>query len=125
MSSDKITFVVNGHSYAISASEPETLTAIAATDRKALITVLEAVKQQQKASEQRADQILMQTAVPISDNLATAIKPERLGRGDAEAVMARLILEEKAKQKNPSSERIFYKWIIGFAALVIMAILVF
>tara|TARA_B100000809_G_scaffold206042_1_gene207995 strand:- start:923 stop:1300 length:378 start_codon:yes stop_codon:yes gene_type:complete len=125
MSSDKITFVVNGHSYAISASEPETLTAIAATDRKALITVLEAVKQQQKASEQRADQILMQTAVPISDNLATAIKPERLGRGDAEAVMARLILEEKAKQKNPPSERIFYKWIIGFAALVIMAILVF
>ena len=125
MSTDKITFIVNGNSYHISASEPETLTALAPTDRQTLITLLETVKHQQDASEQRADKILMQTAVPTSDNLAAAIKPERLGRGDAEAVMARLILEEKAKQKNPPSQRIFYKWIIGFAALVIMAILIF
>ena len=125
MSTEKITFIVNGNSYHISASEPETLTTIDPTDRKALITLLEAVKHQQDASEQRADQILMQTAVPISDNPAAAIKPERLGRGDAEAVMARLILEEKAKQKKAPSQRSFYKWIIGFTALVILAILVF
>ena len=124
MSTDKITVVVNSHSYHISASEPETLTAMVTTDRKALITLLEAIKHQQKASEQRAEQILLPTAAPTSDRLAAAIKPERLGRGDADAMMARLILEEQSKQKKPPSQRSFYKWIIGFTALVIMAILI-
>lgn len=136
MNADKITFVINGNTYSISANDPKAIASIKAPDKKALLTLLESLKQQQAAIEQRANQQLAQAAMASysADNStikpnATALsnkpqKAERLGRGDADALMAKLIMEERAKQKNTPNQSSFYKWIFGISAAIIILIFV-
>lgn len=137
MNSDKITFVINGNTYSISASDPKAIASIASPDKKALLTLLESLKQQQAAIDQRTNQQLAQAAIASSAVGASANIPsagalsdkpqkiERLGRGDADALMAKLIMEEKAKQKNIPNQSSFYKWIFGISAAIIILIFVF
>lgn len=137
MNSDKVTFVINGNTYSISAGDPKAISSISSPDKKALLTLLESLKQQQEATEQRANQRLAQAAMASSSVGSSANKPsaaalsdkpqkaERLGRGDADALMARLIMEEKAKQKNIPNQGRFYKWILGISAIIIICTFVF
>lgn len=135
MNADKITFVINGNTYSISANDPKAISSIKAPDKKALLTLLESLKQQQAVIEQRANQQLAQAAIASSAGIST-IKPnatvlsnkpqkaERLGRGDADALMAKLIMEERAKQKSIPNQSSFYKWIFGISAAIIIFIFV-
>lgn len=50
---------------------------------------------------------------------------ERLGRGDADELMARLILEEKRQQKPGLSPKGLYKFIGAATLLIIILVLVF
>lgn len=137
MTANKITFVINGNTYSISPDDPNALTSIASSDQAALLTLFESLKQQRASLELRANQRLAQSSTSSSaiaaasnnssDNksLAQSTKRERLGRGDAEALMAKLIMEEKAKQKQQPSPSSFYKWILGIAGLIIICIILF
>lgn len=133
MSTDKITFVINGNTYSIGINDPQSFASIAKADQEALLSLLASFKQQQEALELRANQRLAQ--VSSSRKIADALghsptshqspQKERLGRGDADALMAKLIMEEKARQKNLPNKGSFYKWIFGGAIFVIIWILLF
>lgn len=137
MNSPKITFVVNGNTYSIQADDTQALASIKAADQTALIALLESLKQHKSAQDHRAATRLAQASAAASsinsiNNTSSSNsapsgpgKTERLGRGDADALMARLIMEEKAKQKQLPSHRSFYKWILGIGIVVILWVLLF
>lgn len=46
-------------------------------------------------------------------------KPERLGAGDVDALMSRLILEEKQNQKPGMTSATIYKWAAGIVVAIV------
>lgn len=133
MEQEKITFIINSNTYSFSAIEGEAIRRMPSADRQQLIVVLEAVKKQhhlaratiQKSADSvkgiSAEEEFSQT---ISENNADQdLKPDRLGRGDVDDLMARLVMEEKRKQKPGLSNQTIYKFVGGFAIIVIVLML--
>lgn len=127
-----ITFIINGKTYSFSAGNIDAIGTIRSADRQQLMTLLEAVK-----SYERRSQAVVQQAV---EKVRTASRPltnvdqaggqqlsqsERLTAADTDALVARLMLEEKRSQKPVLTKKSLYKFVAGFAALVIVLILVF
>ena len=130
MDQSKITFIINGNTYSLRAGDPEAISAIPGPERRQLIALLEAVKQQEiqaQAVAQRAldkarlDSRARSDASRPADPVAG---PGRLGRGDVDALMARLVLEEKRGKKPLPTRQVLYKWIAGLTVAVIVLILV-
>ncbi len=129
-----ITFIINGKTYSLCASDIETIRKIPDADRQQLITLLGAVKQYdrlvQADVQQVADKVKIfsqaATNAPEAGNMLDHhnIEPERLGSGDADDLMARLILEEKRKQKPGLTKQTIYKFIGGVAVIVIILVLI-
>ena len=144
--SEPITIVISGKVYKIEADKPQTLQNIPASHRMQLIGLLETLKSQENRMQQikgnsatahpptfnatsaataikqtRADQPLNHTAT--ANNLATQSTPanERLGKGDVDQLMARLILEEKRHAKPGITKATVYK-AMGIILLIIVVI---
>lgn len=129
-----ITVVISGNTYSLSANDLASIGKIPSSDRQQLIALLEAVKQQEglaaASAKQAVDEEKASLYAATTDALAGSavdhqdVKPERLGSGDVDALMARLIQEERNSQKPGLTKQAMYKIIFGFAAVVILLILV-
>jgi hypothetical protein len=131
MEQPEITVVINGKAYSLGAGDAEAIGAIPPTERQQLIALLEAVKEQ----ELRANEVThraLEKAQPASQVAQGAgqlehrqIRAERLGSGDVDALMSRLVMEESRDRRSVPTRQSLYKWIAVFAVVVIVLILVF
>jgi hypothetical protein len=129
-----ITFIINGTTYSLCASDTEAMRKIPSVDRQHLITLLEQVKSQEKLSAAVVQQAMDKAKFYTRDATSVpdagvqpdhkAIKPERLGSGDIDALMARLVLEEKRNRKPALSKSGMYKVMSLFAVVILLLVLI-
>lgn len=134
MEQPTITFIINGATYSLSASNAEAIRNIPKTDRQQLMTLLEAVKHQEILSLAAVQKAVDSARLPSrsalkADEAGSPVnysntKPERLGSGDVDALMARLIQEEKRNQKPGLTQWSIYKVVAGLAAVLILIVLI-
>lgn len=130
MEQPRITFVINGKTFSLCASDSEGIAAMPAAERQQLLDLLEAVKQQESRAREVARRAVDKAALAAGGTVnATALdyRPaagERLGSGDVDALMARLIAEENRSRKPGPSRQDLYKWLLGIAVVVILLVLV-
>ena len=109
-----ITFIVNGRTYRLEPGMGDAIRAMPAEDRGQLIRLLEAVRDQERLSRATVDaaaaSLLSATAAGGTAGAAPSPTPERLGSGDVDALMARLVMEERRNRKPPISRGSLYKW---------------
>ena len=129
------TFILNGNTYKLSVDDRESIRKIPSTVRQQLVELLEFVKREEHRTQQAVQKAV--DNVKTSSSIATKInnvenssvskqsRPERLGSGDVDALMARLILEEKQNQKPGLTKQTLYKWLAGFVVVVILLIFIF
>jgi hypothetical protein len=131
MEQPRITFVINGNTYSLCATEQQAFGEIPDIDRQHLITLLEAIKRHEVVSSAKAQQAVERAQSLLHDTSGFTSaqqhlpKPERLGSGDAEALMARLVMEEEMKRKPAMTTTSVYKFIAGLAVAVVILILIF
>jgi len=129
----KITFIIDGNTYSLRATDTVAIREIPSANRQQLISLLEAVKQQESIARASVEQAA-ERARPLtqaagrpaagSDPLAPeAVRPERLGSGDVDALMARLVMEDERDRKPGLTKQGIFKWAGGFTALVVLLIL--
>ena len=135
MDQPRITFVINDNTYSLQPTDQQAITAISNADRQQLLALLEAIKthdtlcrvEVQKAAE-RAE-ILLQNGGEGATANAThshpSPRPERLGSGDADALMARLAMEEKLNRKPGVTKNTVYKFAAGIAVVIILLTAIF
>ena len=121
MNQSGITFVVNGNAYSLRPDDVAGVGAIPAADRQQLIALLETLKQAESTVSALAEGARREVAGIDMGR----IKPERLGAGDADALMARLVMEENIQKKPIPTRQSLYKWIAVFAVVVIFVVVVF
>ena len=135
MNYPRITFIINGTTYSLCASETEAMKNIPDADRGQLITLLEALKRQDASSKESVDRAVSYAtrSVPAAAATFTALeerpampqaKPERLGTGDVDALMARLVMEEKQGKKQGLTKQGVYKGLAGFLVLVVLLVII-
>lgn len=128
MNSSAITFVINGATYRVNAGDSSAIRNIPEADRAELIALLQAVQVQDiasKAAVQGAAARVGATTNPsqskrLGDSLQQSPKAERLGSGDVDALMAKLIMEDKRDQKPGLTKQGIYKVVGVFAAIVLL-----
>ncbi len=134
MDQQKITIVVGSKTYTFHPGDAQAIREIPSTERQQLISLLEAVKQQENLADiavrgalERARN-LSPTAAGDMTGRASAEHPmtktDRLGSGDVDALMARLVMEEKNNRKPGLSSKSLYKFLIGFAIVVLLLVLI-
>jgi hypothetical protein len=135
MKQPTITFIINGSTYSLCASDPEAIRKIPTVDRQHLITLLEQVKYQKSLSLAAVQQVVDKakfhslSATGVTDAGSQPghkdVKPDRLGSGDIDTLMARLVLEEKRSRKPGLTKRGIYKAVSVFAVLVVLLVFIF
>ncbi len=136
MENKPITFVINGNAYSLCATDTEAIRKIPTVDRQELISLLDAVKKQDElalaALERRINKakISAQAANPASvaktsTGQTLGEEARRLGGGDVDNLMAKLMLEEKRNQKALPTKDSLYKWMAIFIAVVVLLFLIF
>jgi hypothetical protein len=133
MQQPTITFIVNDKTYRLCATDSHAMRELPVADRQQLITLLEALKQQDILARQAVEQAVTRakagpTTAAGKSNTGTqpqqpTVKPERLGSGDVDALMARLVMEDKLSQKPGLTQQGMYK-VIAWAVAVIIALIV-
>jgi len=123
MNSGAITFVIGGVTYRLSAGDTNAIRNIPEADRAELIALLEAVQAQDVASkaavQAAAASATISTSSPVGASGGPLPKAERLGSGDVDALMAKLIMEEKRERKPGLTKQGIYK-VVGFFVVVIL-----
>jgi hypothetical protein len=135
MEQPKITFIINDKTYSLIASDARAIRDIPSADRQQLILLLDAIKQQdalaQVAVQHAVERAQVSTKPPVTgpENGGTldqkAPKPERLGSGDIDAMMTRLIMEEKRDKKPGLTTQDLVKWVAGLTVAIILLVLIF
>jgi hypothetical protein len=129
MNSSVITFIVDSKTYNLSASNSKAIRAIPPGDRQQLIALLEAIKHQDSLAKAAVQTAVDYVTAPLHGADAPiqnkAPKPERLGSGDADALMARLIIEEKRDKKPGFTKEGLYKIVAGFVAAIFLLMVIF
>lgn len=128
MNSSAITFVINGATYRVGAGDSSAIRNIPEADRAELIALLEAVQIQDRASKtaiQSAAARAIDPTNPGQSKLAGESgqqlpKAERLGSGDVDALMAKLIMEEKRDHKPGLTKQGIYKVVGVFATIILL-----
>jgi hypothetical protein len=135
MSYPRITFIIHGTTYSLCASETEAMRSIPGADRAQLITLLEALKHQDASPNEVVNSAVNCTkrSVPTEAATHTALgaraamsqaMPERLGAGDVDALMARLVMEESQSKKQGLTKQSVYKGLAGFLVLVVLLVII-
>ena len=124
MDESGITFVVNGNAYRLRPGDTGAAGAITAADRQQLIALLETVKDAERSAHRTAERSQHTLAGANAYDVEQA-KPERLGAGDADALMARLVMEENRDKKAMPTTQVLYKWIAVFTVVVILLVVIF
>jgi hypothetical protein len=121
-----IIFIVNGKTFSLRPGDSAALGAIPPAERQQLLALLEALKAQEdraRALVQGAVDRARATSRPA--HAAGTPPPERLGSGDVDALMARLVMEENRNRKPGPTRQDLYKWVLGLAVAVVLLVLVF
>ena len=121
-----ITFVISGRTYRLDPGMGDAIKAMPAEDRGQLLRLLEAVREQERLSRAAVDAAAASVlAGGGTTGVGASPKPERLGSGDVDALMARLVMEERRNRKPPISRGSLYKWsaVCVGSLLVLMFIL--
>lgn len=135
MEQPKITFIIDSKTYSLRAHDAEALRNIPSADRQQLIELLEALKRQDALAQAAVQNAVDRAKIPTK-NLPNgrqnggapehkAPMPERLGSGDIDALMARLIMEEKRDKKPGLTTQDFAKWVAGLTVAIILLVLIF
>lgn len=112
-----ITVIVNGRTYTLSPGMSEAMRSMLPGDRGQLIELLEALREQERLSRAAVD--------AAAASAMASPKPERLGSGDVDALMARLVMEEQRNRKPPISRGSLYKWSgIGVGIMLLLMFMV-
>ena len=122
MQQPAITIIINENSYTLSTTDAEAIKGIPASDRQTLIALLESVKQQDALIQTTNQRPTSSPQTDIQDDQLNGT--ERMGEGDIDALMARLIMEEKSRQKPGLTKQSMYKWVAGFSVTIILLILI-
>ena len=140
MINSTVTCIVNGKTYRLCVDDTKGMRTMSSVDRQQLIDVLEVLKKQQppvkpvvqhvvQHTEQHAEQHTVQDSVQnVTQQGAGEVKPRSnypTHVGDANALAAQLLQEEKNKQKPPLTKRTIYKWIGGLTIVALVLIGVF
>lgn len=135
MSAPTITVVVNGNAYKLSATDRVGLAAVKPSDRQALLTLLEALKQCDQAASQAVEQAVAaarrsQATGPSSHVAAKSVPAEpltgeRMGSGDVDALMARLIAEDQQSRQSKSKPQTLIKAVAVLAAIIVLLVIIF
>jgi len=136
MEQPAITFIINGKTYNLRATDAAAIAAIHPAERQQLITLLEAVRQQEERAravvQGSVDQARMASsgATGIGDTTRAAgsgdyaIVSDRLGSGDVDALMARLAMEESRGRKPGPTRQGLYRWVLGVAVAIILLVII-
>jgi hypothetical protein len=127
-----ITLIINSNTYRIDPADMDTVITIAAPDKLQLIDLLSAINQHDQQIKIKAQVLLKQAGQvsTINKNKAAASvdsptpKLERLRPGDADALIARLAMEEANQQKTGLTKDSIYKFVGGLAVLIILLIII-
>jgi hypothetical protein len=125
-----ITFVLNGKTFSLRAGDREAIGAIPAPERQQLLALLEAVRQQEEQAGAIARSALdkagvISQAVPgAAQAHSSSVRPERLGSGDVDALMARLVVEENRNRKPGMTKQRMYLWLLGTALVIALLLLI-
>ena len=124
MSQSGITFVINGNAYQLRPDDRAAIGAIPAADRQQLMALLESVQEAERTAKKLAEDSRQALAGSDPYDL-DRIKPDRLGAGDADALMARLVMEENRHKKSMPTRQGFYKWIAICVVVMVLLVAVF
>jgi hypothetical protein len=134
MEQSRITFVINGNTYSLDAGDSAAIRKMSAQDRRELIKLLEAIKQQEglppvalPGAQDRAQ--ISPMSSPASRTYTTPItaadrSSSRMGSGDIDAMMARLIAEEKRGRKQGLTKAGIYKLMAGLLLVVFLLVII-
>lgn len=136
MGAPTITVVVNGNAYKLSASDIASLTAVKPGDRQALLVLLEALKHCDKAAGQAVEQAVAVArraqplvgappSISISTETAEPLKAGRMGSGDVDALMARLIAEDRQSRQSQSKPFSLIKAIAVMTTIIALLVILF
>ena len=129
MEQARITFVINGKTFSLRASDGDGIGAMPAPERQQLIDLLEAVKQHESRTREVARRALDKAALSGGAAAGTPgdYRPaggERLGSGDVDALMARLVAEDNRKRNPGPTRQDLYKWVLGIGVVFILLVLI-
>lgn len=126
MNQSNITITIDGVTYNLDPANADSINRLPIAQRQQLISLLEVIKQQSESNPQTVNTPERPSQVkavnPFQDQ--DIANPERMGSGDIDALMARLIMEEQANEKPIPTGRGLYKFVIGVAVVTIILILV-
>ena len=135
MNQQKITFIVNGNTYSLTAADPASIRAMPPADRQQLVLLLESVKRQDAMASATVDNLAAGAIVhpapahkpaDAHKHLPGGVEnPERLGAGDIDALMARLAFEEKASRKPAVSRQRIYTIAAGCTVAIMALVALF
>ncbi len=133
MESPTITVTINGSIFELNVADSDAIGRVPPAERQQLLELLEAIKQQNATvandispGHSDLDEGLVSNIRYDSNSVMgeqNSSTPERLGTGDADLLMARLIMEERANQKPGLTQRSMYKFIGGMAIVIILLLL--
>jgi len=113
-----ISITINGATYELNPYDTEAISQIPGADRQQLMALLETIKQQDADAATCTDKTLYQPSLGNTQN-------QQVGTTDPDALMARLIMEERASQPPTPAKSSLYKFIIGATVVTILLILAF
>lgn len=132
MDQTRITFVINSNTYSLSSADSKAIRAIPEDDRRELIRLLEAVRQEEETAQAKAREadararaLLNGSGQVLDSRVQHTPSPDRLGVGDADALMARLVMEEKMTRKPGLTKQGLYKLVFGIFVAICLLVLLF
>ena len=132
MEQTRITFVINKNTYSLSTADSNAIRAIPEDDRRELIRLLEAIRQEDETArakareaDARAKTLLDGSGRTLGSSAQHTPSPERLGSGDADALMARLVMEEQMNRKPGLTKQGLYKVVLGIFVVLCLLLLLF
>ena len=132
MEQTRITFVINSNTYSLSPADSKAIRAIPEDDRRELTRLLEAVRQEEETAQAKAREadararaLLNGSGQNLDGRVQHTPSPERLGAGDADALMARLVMEEQMTRKPGLTKQGLYKLVFGIFVAICLLVLLF
>lgn len=126
MNQPSITVVIDGNTYTLQVSDLQGIRDMPADDRSQLIRLLEVVKAQHEKSQRLVQEALLKTAsAATAGDTAVAAEQaapakERMGKGDIDQLMARLIAEERQQQKPAIQKSTIYKIVAVLVGIIVV-----
>ena len=135
MSQQTIKITIDGKTHEFMSGDHQAMKNMAWQDRKKLIDLLETIKQAEYVKEAKSPEIETEklTSTPTIDpefktNKNNSDQPDHTvkpGQGDVDALMNRLILEDKKHQSNIPDKSVVIKWMLIILAVVLLIAVIF